>query len=150
MKPSCLGRRLQAALIANYYIERCAGLGCSNFSQIASVSGSTLTYTDTTISSGTVYNYRVRAENSSGTLQPLFQCPGAQPDSTARCFQLHRDSSQNADLERLGGKWRLDQPVLYREMYWTWLLQLFPDCDYFEHVLHGHFCRGGVRPTITA
>ena len=56
--------------IANYYIERCTGLGCSNFSQIASVSGSTLTYTDTTISSGTVYNYRVRAQNSGGTYSP--------------------------------------------------------------------------------
>ena len=56
--------------IANYYIERCPGLGCSNFSQIASVSGSTLTYTDATISSGTVYNYRVRAQNSGGTYSP--------------------------------------------------------------------------------
>jgi len=53
--------------IASYFIERCTGFGCSNFSQIASVSGSTLTYTDTSISSGTVYNYRVRAEDSSGT-----------------------------------------------------------------------------------
>lgn len=56
--------------IANYYIERCTGLGCSNFSQIASVSGSTLTYTDATISSGTVYNYRVRAQSSGGTYSP--------------------------------------------------------------------------------
>ncbi len=53
--------------IASYFIERCAGFGCSNFSQIGSVSGSTLTYTDTSISSGTIYNYRVRAEDSSGT-----------------------------------------------------------------------------------
>ncbi len=48
-------------LIGNYLIERCTGLGCSSFSQIASVSGSTLNYTDATISSGTPYNYRVRA-----------------------------------------------------------------------------------------
>jgi hypothetical protein len=54
------------APIANYYIERCAGLGCSNFAQIASVSGSTLTYTDTPITSGTIYNYRVRAEDTGG------------------------------------------------------------------------------------
>jgi hypothetical protein len=53
-------------VIASYYIERCTGLGCSNFTQIGSVSGSTLTYTDTTISLGTVYNYRVRAQGSSG------------------------------------------------------------------------------------
>jgi hypothetical protein len=52
--------------IANYYIERCAGLGCSSFSQIASVSGSTLTFTDTSIVSGSIYNYRVRAENTGG------------------------------------------------------------------------------------
>jgi hypothetical protein len=54
-------------IIANYYIERCTGLGCFNFSQIATASGSTLTYTDPTISSGAVYNYRVRAQNSVGT-----------------------------------------------------------------------------------
>ncbi|MGA9673360.1 MAG: IPT/TIG domain-containing protein [Terracidiphilus sp.] len=52
--------------IANYFVERCAGLGCSNFSQIASVSGSTLAFTDTSIAPGTVYNYRVRAENTGG------------------------------------------------------------------------------------
>ena len=54
-------------IIANYYVERCAGVGCGTFSQIATLSGSTLTYTDTTISSGTVYSYRVRAQNTVGT-----------------------------------------------------------------------------------
>jgi hypothetical protein len=54
-------------IIGNYYIERCTGLGCSSFTQIAGASSSTLTYTDTTISSGTVYNYRVRAQNTVGT-----------------------------------------------------------------------------------
>jgi len=54
-------------VIASYYIERCAGLGCSNFIQIGSVSAPALTYTDATISSGTIYNYRVRAQSSSGT-----------------------------------------------------------------------------------
>ncbi len=53
-------------IIAAYDVERCTGMGCSNFSQIGSVSASTLTYTDTTISSGTAYNYRVRAQGSSG------------------------------------------------------------------------------------
>ena len=52
--------------IANYNVERCAGLGCSSFSQIVSLPATTLTYTDTSISSGTVYNYRVRAENTGG------------------------------------------------------------------------------------
>jgi hypothetical protein len=57
-------------IVATYYIERCTGLGCSNFSQIGSVPASTLTYTDTTIASPTAYNYRVLAESSSGTYSP--------------------------------------------------------------------------------
>jgi hypothetical protein len=57
--------------IANYYIERCSGLNCSSsFLQIGSVSGSTLTYTDTTVSAGTAYTYRVRSEDSNGNYGP--------------------------------------------------------------------------------
>jgi hypothetical protein len=56
--------------IINYFIERCAGLGCSNFAQIASVSGSTLTYTDTSVAAGTIYSYRVRAEDSGAIYSP--------------------------------------------------------------------------------
>jgi hypothetical protein len=55
-------------IVASYNIERCTGLGCSSFSQIGSVSSPALTYTDTTISPGTIYNYRVRAGGSGGTL----------------------------------------------------------------------------------
>jgi IPT/TIG domain len=54
-------------VISSYLVERCTGLNCSNFSQIGSAPAPTLTYTDTTISSGTVYNYRVRAESSTNT-----------------------------------------------------------------------------------
>ncbi len=56
--------------IANYYIQRCAGLNCNNFGPLATVSGTTLTYTDTTISAGTVYNYTVYAEDSSANVSP--------------------------------------------------------------------------------
>jgi hypothetical protein len=52
--------------IINYFVERCSGIGCSGFTQVGTVSGSTLTYTDASISTGTVYSYRVRAENSGG------------------------------------------------------------------------------------
>jgi hypothetical protein len=57
-------------IIASYLVERCTGQSCSSFSQIGSVSASTLTYTDSSISSGTVYNYRARAEDSGGTFSP--------------------------------------------------------------------------------
>ena len=65
-------------IIANYLVERCAGVGCSSFSQIASVSGSTLTFTDATISAGTVYSYRVRAE-SSGIFGPYSMVQAVSP-----------------------------------------------------------------------
>ena len=57
-------------IVANYYIERCGGVSCSTFTQIGSVGSSTTTYTDATISPGTAYNYRVRAESSSATYSP--------------------------------------------------------------------------------
>jgi hypothetical protein len=54
-------------------IERCTGTApnCltapqSGFSQIASTAAHATTYTDTTVSSGTMYTYRVRATNASG------------------------------------------------------------------------------------
>jgi glucose/arabinose dehydrogenase/chitodextrinase len=47
-----------------YLVERCQGLGCTNFVQIASIS--TNSYTDTGLTPGTTYNYRIRAMDSSG------------------------------------------------------------------------------------
>ena len=54
--------------ISQYSIERCTGLGCSNFSQIATTSGTS--YTDTSAAAGTTYNYRVRAQDSNGFYGP--------------------------------------------------------------------------------
>jgi YD repeat-containing protein len=45
--------------VAEYMIERCQGTGCSNFLQIASASGTT--YSDTGLSLGVNYRYRLRA-----------------------------------------------------------------------------------------
>jgi hypothetical protein len=50
---------------SNYKIERCAGVGCSSFTQI--VSGvSALYYDDSGLSAGTSYSYRIRGTNASG------------------------------------------------------------------------------------
>jgi hypothetical protein len=55
--------------ITGYLIERCAGSGCSSFSQIGSTAGfSTTSYTDTGLSSGTTYTYRIRAKDAAGNL----------------------------------------------------------------------------------
>lgn len=47
-----------------FKIERCQGSGCSNFTQIAQVGPGVTAYSNTGLSSGTTYVYRVRAYNS--------------------------------------------------------------------------------------
>src|SRR5262249_37624410 len=54
--------------IANYLVERCLGSGCSNFSQITSTTA--LSFSDTTLASGTNYSYRVRAQDTNSVLGP--------------------------------------------------------------------------------
>ncbi|MGZ8189407.1 MAG: fibronectin type III domain-containing protein [Methylosarcina sp.] len=49
-----------------FNIERCSGRFCSNFTQIASVSENAVSWSDTTVTSGGSYRYRVRAYNSTG------------------------------------------------------------------------------------
>lgn len=49
----------------NYYLERCSGSGCSNYAPV----GGTLTatsYNDSGLTPGTMYQYRVRAGNTTG------------------------------------------------------------------------------------
>lgn len=47
-------------------IERCLGSGCTNFVQIAVVSGTATTFTDTGRASRTTYTYRVRGRTAAG------------------------------------------------------------------------------------
>lgn len=47
-------------------IERCTGSRCTNFVEIAAVSGSATTYADTGLASRTAYRYRARAHNVAG------------------------------------------------------------------------------------
>lgn len=54
--------------VTGYNLQRCSGSGCANFSQIASVSGTTLTYSSTGLSASTSYSYRVQATDAAGNL----------------------------------------------------------------------------------
>ncbi|HEY0994970.1 MAG TPA: fibronectin type III domain-containing protein [Gemmatimonadaceae bacterium] len=49
-----------------FKVERCAGTGCSAFTQIAIVGPNATTYQNTGLSGSTPYSYRVRAYNSVG------------------------------------------------------------------------------------
>ncbi|TKB90946.1 MAG: hypothetical protein E8D41_10790, partial [Nitrospira sp.] len=50
--------------LAGYGVERCQGVGCTNFVQIATPS--TNSYSDTGLTAGTSYSYRIRAVDNAG------------------------------------------------------------------------------------
>jgi chitodextrinase len=52
--------------VAGYRLERCAGSGCTTFTQIASPAGTS--FNDNSLSAGTSYSYRVRAADAAGNL----------------------------------------------------------------------------------
>jgi hypothetical protein len=52
--------------VTGYLMERCQGVACSAFAQIATVTGTT--YNDTGLAPNTSYSYRVRATDAAGNL----------------------------------------------------------------------------------
>ena len=54
--------------IAQYLVERCQGTGCGNFVQIGTTT--TTNYSDLILTASTSYSYRVRAQDTAGTLGP--------------------------------------------------------------------------------
>ena len=69
--------------VTGYLVERCQGAGCTNFTQIASPTGTT--YKDTSVSASTSYSYRVRATDAAGNLSIYSNTAGATtptPDTT--------------------------------------------------------------------
>lgn len=49
-----------------FKIERCSGVGCTNFAQIAMVGANVTTYSSTGLTASTSYSYQVRAYNPAG------------------------------------------------------------------------------------
>jgi hypothetical protein len=49
-----------------FYIERCTGVDCSDFAQIATVGANVTSYSNTSLAASTSYSYRVRAYNGAG------------------------------------------------------------------------------------
>ena len=56
-----------AANETGFRIERCTGVDCSDFAQIATVGANVASYSNTKLTANTAYSYRVRAYNASGT-----------------------------------------------------------------------------------
>jgi len=54
--------------VTGYKVERCSGVSCTNFVQIATPSGTT--FNDTGLAPSAAYSYRVRATDAAGNLSP--------------------------------------------------------------------------------
>jgi chitodextrinase len=54
--------------VTGYFVERCQGVGCTTFSPIGSVTGTT--YSDSSLAGETDYSYQVRATDEAGNLGP--------------------------------------------------------------------------------
>jgi len=72
-----------------FKIERCTGVGCSDFAEITTAAANATSYQDTTVCSATTYQYRIRAYNTgewdsddSGTVSRATAAPSA-PGSLA-------------------------------------------------------------------
>ena len=66
--------------VTGYQVERCQGAGCTNFAQIATVSGTA--YNNTGLTADTFYRYRVRATDAAGNLSPYSNVASASTDIT--------------------------------------------------------------------
>ena len=82
--------------LANYVVQRCQGAGCTNFAQIATQAGTT--YSDTGLTAGTSYSYRVQAvDDEAGNLSPYSRVASATtlaaalpPSATCRAIMPRR------------------------------------------------------------
>ena len=93
--------------VTGYLVERCSGSGCSNFAQIGTTNGSTVTYKDTTVAASTSYSYRVRATDAAANLSSYSNTATATtptPDTTP--------PAQPGDVVGDGGLDRRGRPVL--------------------------------------
>ncbi|MEW6324097.1 MAG: fibronectin type III domain-containing protein, partial [Nitrospirota bacterium] len=69
--------------LASYRIERCSGsTTCTTFAEIASVAGSTTSYSNTGLTT-TIYRYRVRARDGAGNNGGYSPIATVNPDTTA-------------------------------------------------------------------
>lgn len=58
--------------VTGYRVERCQGVGCTNFAQVGTPTGTT--FSDTGVTVGSIYSYRVRATDAAGNLS-LYSIP---------------------------------------------------------------------------
>src|SRR5712664_4381354 len=103
--------------VASYLIERCQGAGCSTFAQIAT--STTTTYSDTNVSPGTTYGYRVRAADAANNFSgysniAMATTSGAPivPTLIQSSYATPQSPVSSVSLTYTSGQWRGDLSVV--------------------------------------
>ena len=82
--------------VTGYRVERCQGVGCSSFTQIATSPGTS--YGDSGLLASTSYSYRVRATDAAGNLSPYSSTASATTQAAAAPAGLATDAIASSDL----------------------------------------------------
>ncbi len=83
--------------VTGYELERCQGVGCTTFAQIATPT--TTSYVDTIVAPGLSYSYRVRARDATGNFSAY------SPITTATPTAVPGDNFDRANALDLGISW---------------------------------------------
>ena len=86
--------------VTGYRVERCQSAGCSDFAQVAQPAGTGTGYTDTGLTAGTSYTYRVRAVDAAGNLGPFSNTASAAtptpPSGLVAAYSFNEGSGSTA------------------------------------------------------
>jgi serine protease AprX len=95
---------------SGFRIERCQGAGCANFAEIAQVGANVITFSNTGLSAGTTYFYRVRAFNAGGDSE-YSNSAGATTQATPQSHVGDLDGSKTSS----GNNWRATVTITVHE-----------------------------------
>ena len=98
--------------VAGYRVERCQGVNCSNFAEIAQPSGTS--FSNTGLTAATSYRYRVRAADLAGNLSAYSNVASATTGGagSAQMYYIHPDHLNTPRMianQAATAVWRWDQ-----------------------------------------
>jgi chitodextrinase len=105
--------------VAGYEVFRCGGVSCTVFTQVAQVAGTSSTYVDTGLASGSTYVYRVRAVDAAGNIGPFSDTAtvttpaGQDTDPPSAPGTLSATAASSSEVDLSWGAATDGSPVVY-------------------------------------
>ena len=88
-----------------FRIERCAGVACIAFAEIATVGANVVSYQNTGLAASTSYSYQVRAFNAGGTSSYTNTATATTPTTPPAGGPLATDAFNRANENPIAGNW---------------------------------------------